>query len=174
MSDGPALVVVCGPPGVGKTLVARTAAEELDGVVLRTDVVRQELFDEPEYTDEAVRRVYAELRDRARQRLADGEPVVLDGTYRSTELRGAAVDTAAEQDVPVTLLRVTCEESVVRERIAARTDDPSEAEFEDHRTIAAAFEPVERPHHAIDNSGSVAETERQVTAALAAERPADE
>ena len=166
MAERPVLVVVCGPPGVGKSLVARTAADIVDADVLRTDVVRQDLFEEPRYTDEAVRRVDAEMRARARERLAAGESVVLDGTYRSVALRDAVAGLAGELGVPAVFLRVTCPGSVVRERIAARTGDPSEAEFEDYRTIAAEFEPLERDHHAIDNAGSVERTERQVREVL--------
>lgn len=167
MAEEPVLVVVCGPPGVGKSLVARTAADAVGGAVLRTDVVRQDLFEDPGYTDEEVRRVYAECRERASERLAAGESVVLDGTYRSVALRDGVARVAGEAGVRAVFLRVTCPESVVRERITARTDDPSEAEFEDYRSIAAEFEPLERGHHAVDNSGTVERTERQVREALA-------
>jgi len=159
-------MVVCGPPGVGKSLIARAAADAVGAAVLRTDIVRQDLFEDPGYTDEEVRRVYADLRERARERLATGESVALDGTYRSVPLRDAVAETARSLDAPAAFLRVTCPESVVRERIAARTEDPSEAEFEDYRSIAAAFEPLERDHHAIDNSGTVERTEQQVHEAL--------
>ena len=37
------LVVVCGPPGVGKTTVAGMIAERLGAARLRTDVVREHL-----------------------------------------------------------------------------------------------------------------------------------
>lgn len=167
MAEEPVLVVVCGPPGVGKSLVARTAAGAVGAAVLRTDVVRQDLFDDPGYTDEEVEQVYAEMRDRARERLTAGESVVLDGTYRSVALRDAVAGVAEPLGLPTVFLRVTCPESVVRERITARTDDPSEAEFDDYRTIAAEFEPLERDHHAIDNSGTVEQTEQQVRTALA-------
>lgn len=160
------LVVVCGPPGVGKSLAARTAADVVGAGVLRTDVVRQDLFEDPGYTDEEVRRVYAAMRERARERLATGESVVLDGTYRSVALRNAVAETAEALGVPAVFLRVTCPDPVVRERIAARTDDPSEAEFEDYRSIAAEFDPLKRDHHVIDNAGTVERTERQVREAL--------
>ncbi|MCF2241345.1 AAA family ATPase, partial [Halobacterium salinarum] len=44
------LVVVCGLPGTGKTTVSGHAAETLDAELLRTDVVRTDLFPEPDYT----------------------------------------------------------------------------------------------------------------------------
>ncbi|MFB6177910.1 MAG: AAA family ATPase, partial [Halobaculum sp.] len=52
------LVVVCGPPGVGKTTVASEAADQVDGTVLRTDVVRKDLFPEPTYDEAETEAVY--------------------------------------------------------------------------------------------------------------------
>ena len=55
------LVALCGLPGVGKSTVAGYVTEQLDAVRLRTDVVRKELFDEPQYTAEETESVYREL-----------------------------------------------------------------------------------------------------------------
>jgi predicted kinase len=166
VAEEPVLVAVCGPPGVGKSLVARTAADAVGGAVLRTDIVRQDLFDDPGYTDREVECVYAEMCDRARERLAAGTSVVLDGTHRSVALREAVAGVGEALERPAVFLRVTCPASAVRDRIAARTDDPSEAEFEDYRAIAAEFEPIERGHHVIDNAGTVERTRQQVCTAL--------
>jgi predicted kinase len=156
------LVVVCGLPGVGKTAVARTAADALGGEVLRTDVVRKELFEAPEYTDEEERRVYAELISRARERVADGRAVVLDGTFYRRRYRRDAAGAADELDAAFDLLRVDCDQEVVRERIAAREGDESDADFEVHRMYRDLFEAVERDHVAVDNSADLAATRRQV------------
>lgn len=83
------LVVACGPPGVGKTTVAEAAAH-LDAELLRTDVVRKELFPEPTYTDEEIDRMYRELFARAGGLLETGRSVVLDGTFRRQAQHEAA------------------------------------------------------------------------------------
>lgn len=163
----PTVVVVCGPPGVGKTTVAAAAATRLDAAVLRTDVVRKELFPEPTYADAETEAVYAELLERGREHVTAGRSVVLDGTFRTRSQRGRALATARECGADTRLLRVECAESVVRERIAAREGDASDADFEIHRRIRRQFESVDRSHDRIDNSGTTDETERQVAAALA-------
>jgi predicted kinase len=157
----PTLVVVCGLPGVGKSTVARAVADHLGAARLRTDVVRKELFDDPGYTDGETAAVYDELLSRARDRLLEGESIVLDGTFKRRDRRVEARDLAAR----FRLLRVECEESVVERRIVER-DGVSDADLEVHRQFRERFEPVEMDHVVVDNSGSEAETRRQVAEVL--------
>jgi hypothetical protein len=149
---------------VGKTTVAETVADRLEGELLRTDVVRRELFTHPAYTDEERRAVYRALFDRARPRLDRGENVVLDGTIAATSHRERAGELAAAAGVEHRLARVTCKERVVRERIEARIDDASDAGFGVYRTIRAAFEPIDAEHTSVDNSGDQCALRRQVAA----------
>jgi len=157
------LVVVCGLPGAGKTTVAEHAVDALDAELLRTDVVRKELFPDPEYTPEEMRAVYDELLDRAAAALRAGEPVVVDGTFKERDLRGAARRTAENVGVPLTLVKVECEEDVVRERIRARSGDESDADFAIHQRFREQFETIAGEHALVDNSGTLDETLGQVT-----------
>ena len=160
------LVVVCGLPGVGKTTVARIVADRLGTDPLRTDVVREELFPDPAYTEAERRAVYGALFDRARARLDRGEDAVLDGTFAAATHRERARELAAATGADHRLLEVTCEESVVRERLAERTDDASDADFEVYRTFERAFDPVTGADATIDNSGGREAVRRQVSALL--------
>lgn len=158
------LVVVCGLPGAGKTTVSAAVANRLDAPRLRTDVVRTEVLDDPAYTPSETRRVYAALFGRAREAV-DGEgAVVLDGTFKFEAQRATAAELADELGVPFRLVRVDCEERVVRERIAAREGDASDADFEVYGIIRDAFEPIARDHVVVDNSGALEETMAQVDA----------
>jgi hypothetical protein len=155
------LAVVCGPPGVGKSTVAERIADHLDADVLRTDVVRKELFDEPTYTDEEIETVYREVFDRAGKRLASGTSVVLDATFVNREWRQAAHDVAAEDGRGFRLVAVECPRSVVKERIERR-DGVSDADFQTHCEFRETFDPIELDHVVIDNGGSEAATLAQV------------
>ena len=160
------LAVACGPPGVGKTTVAEAAVDSLDAELLRTDVVRKELFPEPTYTDEEIARTYRELFDRAGALLAGGESVVLDGTFRRRGQRAAAARLAAERGASFRLLRVECDPAVARERIRRREGDASDADVAVYEQLREEFESVTCEHTVIDNSGSRAASRRQVAAAL--------
>lgn len=138
--------------------MAERVAERLDGRLLRTDVVRKELYPDPSYSSEESAAVYDELFERARAALETGAHVVLDGTFRSVALRERAAEVAADCGAAFRPVRVTCVESVVRERIAARADDPSDADFAIHKQIKAEFEPIEGEHLLVDNSGSLEAT----------------
>lgn len=164
-ADTPQLVVVCGLPGVGKSTVARAIADRLDADVLRTDVVRKELFEAPEYTSDETRAVYDELLARARERLDDGRAVVLDATFKTRTRRHDARELAADIGAEFRLVYVDCDSEVVERRIAAR-DDVSDADFEIHLQFKDRFEPVEMDHERIDNSGSERETVEQVDATI--------
>ncbi|MDJ1431144.1 AAA family ATPase [Halostagnicola sp. A-GB9-2] len=162
MSEQKRLVVVCGLPGTGKTTVARDLTERTGGTLMRTDVVRKDLFPEPEYTDEEVQATYDELFDRTRSALEQDGIAVLDGTFRRESLRDRARRVARKTDATFDLVRVTCSEKVVRERINERENDESDADFSVHKLLQSEFEPPTIAHQTVDNSGSVAETRQQI------------
>jgi predicted kinase len=156
------LVLVCGLPGTGKSTVAERIAELLPASLLRTDVVRKELFPDPTYASEESARVYDELFSRARERLDDGEHVVLDATFRRRDLRERAAAVAEAAGTEYRLVRVTCAESVVRQRIERRQreeDDESDADFAVYNQLKNEFEPIQGDDHVVvDNSGDLSET----------------
>lgn len=158
----PRAAVVCGLPGVGKTTVAEHVAGRLDAELLRTDVVRKELRPDPEYTDEEDRRVYDELLERARQTLAAGSNVVLDGTFHDAEYRRRARDVTDRFDAEFTLLRIECESAVVRDRIESRTGDASDADFEVHTEFRDLFDSVSLDHVTVDNTHGLDRTARLI------------
>ena len=159
---GPRLVVQCGLPGVGKSTVAREIADRLDGERIRSDAVRRELFDDPTYSRAEKARVYATMLDRAQAALAEEGAAVLDATYERQADRDDAAALAGETGADLTLVRVVCEDGVARRRIRDREADPSEADVSVYENARDRFEPPERDHVTVDNSGDLATTRRQV------------
>ena len=166
------LVVVCGLPGVGKTTVAERIADHVDGRIRRTDVIRKELFDDPEYTDAETEAVYTELLARARDDIDAGGAVVLDATFADSRFRTAARETAAEAAAEFDLVEVACDEGVVERRIERR-DGISDADFDIHLHFKELFDEVATDHVVVDNSETQAETFAQVDAAFAGEAVGD-
>ena len=163
--DAVALVVVCGLPGVGKTTVAERVADHVDGAVLRTDVIRKELFDEPEYSEAETEAVYTELISRARDRVTAGSSVVLDATFANARFREDVREVGSRVADAFALVEVVCEESVVERRIERR-DGISDADFEIHLHFKRVFDEIGRDHVVVDNSGEEAATFAQVDSAF--------
>ena len=160
------LVVVCGLPGVGKTTVAERVADHVDGRIRRTDVIRKELFDDPEYTDAETEAVYTELLDRARDDVEAGGAVVLDATFADERFRTAAREAAAASGAAFDLVEVACDEAVVERRIERR-DGISDADFDIHLHFKEVFDEVAADRVVVDNSGTQAGTFAQVDEAFA-------
>jgi len=159
---GSRLVVQCGLPGVGKSTVAAAIVDRIGGERVRSDVIRAELFDDPTYTPAEKDCVYATMLNRARRALDEGTPAVLDATYESRRHRDRVAEMADALDTDLTLVRVVCDERVARERISQREDDPSEADVSVYENARDRFEPLDRDHLTVDNSGSLARTREQV------------
>jgi predicted kinase len=155
-------VVYCGLPGVGKSTASEYTAEQLSATRYRSDEVRYDLFDDPDYTPEEMARTYEEMLDRTRTDLESGRDVVVDGTFKLSRDRERAKALAEDTGAALQFVRVTCPAEVVRERIVNRTDDASDADLSVYETIKSEFNPLEADHVVIDNGGSLAKTYEQV------------
>ncbi len=158
------LICVAGLPGCGKSVVARLLTERLDGLLLRTDAIRKALFAVPDYSDEETIHTYAEFYRRAEEGLAGGRIVVMDATFYSRASREEAAAIARRTGAPMRVLLVTAPEEIVRERIAQRTNDISDADFRVYLEMKALFEPLTEAetHTVIDNRGGIQELIAQV------------
>jgi uncharacterized protein len=132
-------VVVGGPPGAGKSTVARGIAAALEARVLSTDVLRDALvprrtepsgLHEGRYAPAERERVYDELLAQSEELLLNGESLVLDGTFGRAGQRAAVRELAARAHVPLVELRCEAPDDVVVRRIKRRVGDRSEATAE--------------------------------------------
>ena len=135
----PRLIAIGGLSGTGKSAVARAIAPHLGAfpgaVHVRSDVERKRLFGvaplqrlpAEAYTPEVTERVYAMCRKRAVMALEGGQAVIVDAVHAKTEEREALAALAADKGVPFTGLWLEAPAEILRDRIAARTADVSDA-----------------------------------------------
>jgi aminoglycoside phosphotransferase family enzyme/predicted kinase len=152
----PALVVVSGVVGTGKSTVAAALADRLDAVVVASDRVRKRLFSvapterlanewgSGAYAPEHVERTYAGVLERARPVLASGRTAIVDATFSKRAQRDAAGRLAGDLGCPAFVVEVQCAPEIARDRLARRAaaaTDPSDAGPEAWAPSARAFEP---------------------------------
>jgi aminoglycoside phosphotransferase family enzyme/predicted kinase len=135
----PTLTAIGGLSGTGKTTLARRVAPRLGAapgaVILRSDEIRKRLasvgaldhLPRDAYTPQASARVYHEMLRLARRVLSAGRSVVLDAVFLKPEERTAAAALARERAAPFLAVWLEGRPDQLRERLAARTEDASDA-----------------------------------------------
>ena len=135
----PQLVAIGGLSGSGKSSVAQALAPHLGAfpgaVHVRSDVERKRMFgvDAGErlprsaYAAEVSDIVYGICRKRALMALEGGQAVIVDAVHAKKEERDAIVEIAARAGAMFTGLWLDAPADAMRERIAGRTGDVSEA-----------------------------------------------
>ncbi|MEJ2514054.1 MAG: AAA family ATPase [Gammaproteobacteria bacterium] len=135
----PLLVLMSGYSGSGKTHVARQLAPALGAIRLRSDVERKRLHGvdpsedraappgEGLYSKAATERTYARLESVAGAVLGAGVPVILDAAFLAADRRRHFVGMAGGYGAVPVILRCQAAPAVLRDRVAGREGDASDA-----------------------------------------------
>ncbi len=140
----PALLLMHGVSGSGKTQLSQRVLETLGAIRLRSDVERKRLFglapreDSARipggiYTEAASRRTFARLAEIAALLLRQGYSVILDATFLRRVHRQPMLDVAEAAGVPWRILSLRASRPVLTERVRRRAEvrgDASEATVE--------------------------------------------
>lgn len=149
----PALLLVSGLPGVGKSLLARGLGQHANFEVVRSDVVRKELaaasgltaasYGEGLYSSDWNDRTYTECLRRAELLLRNGKRVIVDASFSSDRRRRDFINLANRLFVPVLWLFCEAAEDVIRKRLDARHEDASDADWSIYQQAVQHWEPAQ-------------------------------
>src|SRR6266850_901330 len=162
----PLVLVIGGLAGAGKTTLATALADALGAELLRTDIIRQELFgieaysaaiDGGVYSEQRREHVYHELFRRATALHADRVSVVLDGTFSTVNLLHQANEISVNPGSIFLAIECVCPPDLAHERIRHRLSaghDASAAGPEVHDIQQRRWEPWPNdiPHIRIDTT----------------------
>ena len=153
----PALVIVCGLAGTGKSTVSRRLSYRTGFTVLSSDRIRKRLAGLSEtarataaygagiYSPGFDRLTYDTLLAEARERLHDGCGVIVDATFKRPEDRRDALDIGAQAGKPVLFVECETPQREVLRRLRARAtrdSEVSDATAEIYLNQRADFVPI--------------------------------
>lgn len=156
----PALVVLTGLPGTGKSHFVRRLAERLPLLVLESDALRKVLAPRPTYSPEESRRLFDASHIIIEVLLDRGIRVAFDATNLSEAHREGLYDIADRAGAKLVIVRVRAPEELVRQRLARRTqgldsDDKSEADWAVYRRMKLGVERIGRRHFVVDTARDI-------------------
>lgn len=172
-SSHPAVIVLSGLPGVGKSRLARELANQAAITVISSDRVRRILVADPTYSDKEHAFIHAVCLSLARHGLGQGNTVVLDSTNLRHQHRQRYQDLARRHHVPCHLVLLECDEAIVRVRLQRRTrgegTDGSTADERVYEVLRGTVEPVNDRHVCVRGDGDVRAAARTVLSLLGRE-----
>lgn len=156
----PRLMITHGLSGSGKTTVSGLLLEAAGAVRVRSDVERKRLHglaalerSAPRglelYTEAATRRTFERLADCARTALCAGYPAIVDAAFLRRAERQRFRALADELCVPFTILDCRADAPALRERVAGRSGDASEADVAVLERQGQTREPLDAPECAV-------------------------
>lgn len=167
----PAVVVMMGVPGVGKSHCARALAAPLGAAHVASDQLRSRLFIAASYAEEENATIFKCVDALVDTLLGEGHRVIVDATNLVARNRESTVAAARRHAVPLVFVRVVADEAAILERLAGRreeraADDHSDADVRVYRRMKErAFEPPEDGFLELRNGDRLAhEIERVISA----------
>jgi len=145
----PALFIMHGLSGSGKSWLSERLAERLGAVRIRSDVERKRLAGaspSDKYTPQFSRRTYARLIECAESCLKGGMSVIVDATFLEAAQRHLFHELAVRRGVGHLIIQCVADPRVLAQRIAQRQRmhrDPSEAGIEVLNQQSRTVEPLD-------------------------------
>lgn len=156
----PALVMLVGAPGTGKTTLAQRLAERTPVALLVADEVRRLLVPAPDFSFEETRRVQRAIRQAAAELLGASVSTVVDAPNLTEWERQPLYGLAALHRARLLVIEVTSPTRVVLSRLevgATASVGGTQTAADVHRQMAQRQEPITREHVSVDTSSPALE-----------------
>ena len=152
----PAVILVTGLIGTGKTTAAEKIGRALGCDVLSSDVIRKQLagkplteqhydkFDTGIYSPEFTQKTYDEIFRLGKERLTRGQSVILDASFKKRGDRLAAQKLAEENGAGFLAVECIADEDTIKQRLEERQKrgSVSDGRWEIFADIKKGFDPV--------------------------------
>ncbi|MFQ5924849.1 MAG: AAA family ATPase [Dehalococcoidia bacterium] len=157
----PALIVVSGLPGTGKSYFCRKLAERLPFSILESDALRKVLSPSPNYSPGESNRLFGACHLLIEELLRRGIPLIFDATNLVERHRERLYQIADRVGARLIIVRVEAPPKLVRLRLQGRSlgvdpEDRSGADWRVYQKMGASAQRIRRNHFAVDTSNDIA------------------
>ena len=156
----PALIVVSGLPGSGKSHFCRKLAERLSLPILESDALRKALFSSPDYSPGESSRLFQACHLLIEELIRRGVSLIFDATNLIEHHRERLYRIADQTEAKLIIVRVEAPAEVVRQRLEDRATgadpfDRSEADWKVYQKMQTSDQKIRRNHFAVDTSKDI-------------------
>lgn len=154
----PALIVISGLPGTGKSYFSSRLSERLDVVVLESDTLRKELFPSPVYSWQESAYLFKVIHELIKRFLTTGISVALDATNLAERTRESLYSIAEHAGARLVLVEVKAPAELVQMRLQRRKEEEgshSDADWSVYQRMAPTVEGIRRHHFVADTSKDI-------------------
>ncbi len=156
----PALVVVSGLPGTGKSFFCHKLAEKAPFLIIESDVMRKVLFSAPNYSAEENTRLFRALHGLVEELLQKGIPIIFDATNLVEHHRERLYRIADKTGAKLILVSVEAPPELVYQRLQNRhngseQENKSDADWNIYQRMKPAAGKIKRSHLVVDTARDI-------------------
>ena len=115
------LIVIAGPPGVGKTTVANLVNWSGRYQIIESDAIWSNLYTEPDFSIEQSRSVFRWISNHVARSLLLGANIIVDGVFASQERIETMRTLAKQYNARLNVFVLVCDWLMAKKRIQARS-----------------------------------------------------
>jgi predicted kinase len=169
--EHPALVVLSGLPGSGKSHLARQISARYPIAVLNSDALRKTLFVRPAYSQKESARLFSSVHRLIEDLLRNGIPTLLDATNLKSAHRRPLYEIAKRTGARLLVVHVSAADAVIRGRLQARraapgATDASDATVAVYEMMRREAEPIVHPHITVNATNDIQEAVEMIVGEL--------
>ena len=140
------VVLICGLPGVGKSVISKKLGSHLKAVVLSTDKIRKELIENPTYSNKEKKQIYDVMILLAKYLHQANTSCILDATFSKDTFRKQVKKKIGISGSHFKVVECICPEELIISRLKSRKNDYSDADVTVYKKMKKIYEPVKGKH----------------------------